>query len=39
MPMVIYGFFLCLSQVYGIDWEHDEADSNFLPVFFSQVTT
>ena len=30
--------FLCLPQVYGIDW-HDEADSNFQPVFISQVTT
>ena len=28
-----------LSQVYGIDRQHGEADSNFLPVLFSQVTT
>ena len=25
--------------VYGIDWQRGEAGSNFLPVFFSQVTT
>ena len=23
-----------VSQVYGINWQHGEADSNFLPMFF-----